>query len=128
MGGFAQTGAASLGKALKTIDIQVTDTALSDSPISYELKTTTTNEVVGGCGGSSGNSSEVGFVASGTVGAPKADKGQPAKLTACLGTVTAGTGGAQGQSFLAVLESGNPAEVINAVAVDPTYSTLTIGS
>jgi hypothetical protein len=128
LGSFASTGASSLGKALKTIDIQVTDSALSGSPVSYELKTSTTNEVIGGCGGSSGGASEVGFVASGTVGAPKADKGQPAVLTACLGTVTSGTGGAQGQSFLAVLESGNPNEVINAVQVDPTYSTLTIGS
>jgi hypothetical protein len=128
LAGFASTGASSLGKALKTIDVTVTDSALSDSPITYEIKTSSTQEVIGGCGGSSGSSSEVGFLASGTIGAPKADKGQPASLTACLGTVTSGTGGAQGQSFLAVLASGNPAEVINSVEVDNTFSSLKIGS
>jgi hypothetical protein len=127
LAGFASTGASSLGKALKTIDITVTDGGLTDSPITYVLKTTSTQEVVGGCGGSSGDNSEVGFLASGSVSSPKADKGLSASLTACLGTVTQGTGGAQGQSFLAVLESGNPNEVIQGVQVDPVYSSLAIG-
>jgi hypothetical protein len=127
LAGFASTGASSLGKALKTIDVTVTDGGLTDSPITYVLKTTSTTEVIGGCGGSSGANSEVGFLASGTVSGPKVDKGQAASLTACLGTVTQGTGGAQGQSFLAVLESGNPNEVIQGVQVDPAFSSLAIG-
>lgn len=66
--------------------------------------------------------SEVGFSLTGTVKSPKADKGQSADLTACLGSVT-GTGLTETTNFAG--DIGGPGTLATA-QVDPATSTIAI--
>jgi hypothetical protein len=125
LGGFAGSASASLGKALKSLDVTVTDSALTDSPISYVTKTTSTTFPASGCTGS-----DVGFGATGAVKGPSNDKGQTDGLTACLSTVT-GLPGFQGAivngstHFIDVLD-GSVAGTIGTAQINGADSAFTI--
>jgi hypothetical protein len=105
---FESTGTSSIQKALKTIHFTI-------NGIAYETKTSSAAAI--GCAGG-----EVGFSVSGTVAAPKVDKGQTAVLDACLGAVT-GTGLNSPQTFANNI--GGPGTVATAT-LDPATSTVAI--
>jgi hypothetical protein len=107
---FETGGTTAIQKALKKIFFTI-------NGIAYESKTSSSAEVVEGtCG------PEVGFQLTGTVAAPKQDKGQSAVLTACLGAVT-GSGETSSTNFFN--DIGGPGTVTSA-QIDPTYSTVEI--
>ncbi|MGH9078687.1 MAG: hypothetical protein ACRDYE_01175 [Acidimicrobiales bacterium] len=108
---FTSGGTASLQKALKKLNFTI-------NGIAYQTKTTAASEVIeGACG------SEVGFQLTGTVKAPKPDKGQTATLLACLGSIT-GTGLNPGDTFFdaAIDQIGTVA----TAQIDPSVSTVSI--
>ena len=111
-GNFTSGGTTSIQKALKKLSFTV-------NGIAYQTKTSGSMEVVGGACGS-----EVGFQITGTVSAPKQDKGQSAVLTACLGAIT-GTGLAPGETTFFDAASTQVGTVETA-AIDPAFSTLVI--
>jgi hypothetical protein len=108
-GDFEDTGTASVLKDVKKLDFTINN-------ITYETKNTSATDV--GCAGG-----EVGFQISGTVGAPKNDKGQSDVLTACLGTVT-GTD-LVGPTFTDNLFAPEPTTVASA-QIDPSTSSIVI--
>jgi hypothetical protein len=109
---FISGGTTSIQKALKKLNFTLNGTA-------YKTKTTSAAEVIGGACGS-----EVGFKITGTVTSPKASKGLPSSLTACLGAIT-GSGLNPGDDFgaAAVDQIGTVA----TAAIDPAHSAATIG-
>jgi hypothetical protein len=108
-GDYADTGTASVLKDVKKLDFTI-------NGIGYETKNTSASDV--SCAGG-----EVGFQISGTVGAPKNDKGQTDVLTACLGAVT-GTD-LQGPDFQNNLFAPEPTTVATA-QIDPLTSSIVI--
>jgi len=108
-GDYADTGTASVLKDVKKLDFTI-------NGIGYETKNTSASDV--SCAGG-----EVGFQISGTVGAPKNDKGQTDVLTACLGAVT-GTD-LQGPDFQNNLFAPEPTTVATA-QIDPSTSSIVI--
>ncbi len=107
---FETGGTTAIQKALKKLSFTI-------NGIAYSTKTTSSAEVVeGACG------DEVGFAITGTVSAPKADKGQSAVLTACLGAVT-GSGETSSANFFD--DIGGPGTVTSA-QIDPAHSTVAI--
>jgi hypothetical protein len=106
---FTSNGTSSIQKALKTIHFTI-------NGIAYESKTT--GSAIISCAGG-----EFGFSISGSIAAPKVDKGQPAVLQACLGTVT-GTGLNSPATFSNNV--GGPGVVATAT-LDPATSNVAIG-
>jgi hypothetical protein len=78
---FTGSGTAAVQKALKKLNFTI-------NGIAYQTKTT--SAVIAGPGAPC-DANTVGFQLTGTVKAPKQDKGQTSTLTACLGAIT-GTG------------------------------------
>jgi len=109
---FTSGGTASIQKALKKLNFSI-------DGIAYQTKTTGSAEVIGGA-----CSNEVGFQITGTVKAPKQDKGQTSTLTACLGAIT-GSGLKPGDDFFkaAVDQIGTVA----TTQIDPAFSTVHVG-
>jgi hypothetical protein len=105
---FETEGTASIQKALKSLSFTI-------NGINYSSKTSSAADI--GCAGG-----EVGFSVTGTISAPKADKGQSAVLDACLGTVT-GTGLNSPHTFSNNIEG--PGTVATAT-LDPATSTVEI--
>ena len=103
-----ETGGASSLSSLKVLKFTIND-------IKYQIDDLSGTAV--GCA-----DSEVGFSLTGTVKAPKADKGQSADLTACLGSVT-GTGLTETSNFAG--DIGGPGTVETA-QVNPATSTIAI--
>jgi hypothetical protein len=106
---FASGGTSSIQKALKDISFTI-------NGINYESKTSSSAEI--SCAGG-----EFGFSVTGSISAPKVDKGQSAVLTACLGAVT-GTGLNSPATFSNNI--GGPGTVATAT-LDPATSTVAIG-
>jgi len=108
-GDFAATGTATILKSTKKLNFTI-------NGIPYQTKNTSATSV--SCAGG-----EVGFQISGTIKAPKNDKGQTDVLTACLGTVT-GTS-LLGPNFQDNLFAPAPTTVASA-QIDPATSTVAI--
>jgi hypothetical protein len=111
-GDFAATGTASVLKSTKKLSFTI-------NGIPYVTKNTSASNV--SCSGG-----EVGFQISGTIKAPKNDKGQTDVLTACLGVVT-GTSlqGSTPYMFQNQLFAPEPTTVATA-QIDPATSTVAI--
>jgi hypothetical protein len=109
-GDFAATGTASVLKSTKKLNFTI-------NGIPYAVKNTAASAV--SCAGG-----EVGFQITGTVKAPKNDKGQTDTLTACLGAVT-GTD-LVGPDFQNNLFAPEPTTVATA-QIDPATSSVAIG-
>jgi hypothetical protein len=108
---FEDTGTASIQKALKKLNFTI-------NGIAYSAKTTASAQIVGGvCG------SEAGFQVSGTIAAPKNDKGQTFNLNACLGAATAAPGHPITSTSNFVLNAFGPGIVASTV-LDPSTSTI----
>jgi hypothetical protein len=105
---FETEGTSSIQKALKKLSFTI-------NGIAYSTKTTGAADI--SCAGG-----EVGFSVTGTVSAPKQDKGQSAVLDACLGAVT-GTGLNSPETFSNNI--GGPGTVATAT-LDPATSTVEI--
>jgi hypothetical protein len=105
---FTSGGVSSVQKSLKKLSFTI-------NGINYSTKTT--SAAATGCPGG-----EVGFKITGTVSAPKNDKGQPDVLLACLGNVT-GTGLSSG-TFAGNING--PGTVATA-QIDPVTSTVHVG-
>jgi hypothetical protein len=109
---FESTGTASIQKALKKLSFTI-------DGIAYSAKTTAASTIVGGACGS-----EAGFNVSGTISAPKNDKGQTFSLNACLGASTAAPGSAPLNSTSNfALNAFGPGTVASA-QLDPATSTI----
>lgn len=107
---YANSGASTLQKAVKKLSFTI-------NGIAYSSKTT--SAAAYSCSGG-----EVGFKVTGTVSAPKADKGQSAVLIACLGATT-GTGTSSNCQASFVNCVYGPGYVATA-KIDPTTSSIAI--
>jgi hypothetical protein len=112
-GDFASTGTATILKSTKKLNFTI-------NGIAYQTKNTSASAV--SCAGG-----EFGFQISGTIKAPKNDKGQTDVLTACLGTVT-GTSlqGSMPFMFQNQVFAPDPTTVATA-QIDPATSSVAIG-
>jgi|HubBroStandDraft_6_1064221.scaffolds.fasta_scaffold17290_2 hypothetical protein len=111
-GDFASTGTATILKSTKKLNFTI-------NGIPYQTKNTSAAAI--GCPGG-----EVGFQISGTIKAPKNDKGQTDVLTACLGTVT-GTSLQGSTPFMFQNQVFAPEPTTVATAqIDPVTSSVAI--
>jgi hypothetical protein len=108
---FQSGGVASVQKSLKNLSFTI-------NGITYATKTTSA-AIDGSCA-----NSEVGFLITGTVKAPKNDKGQTDTLSACLGTVTGP--GVVGSPPTFTGNLFGPGTVATA-QIDPATSTISVG-
>jgi len=109
-GDFAATGTASILKDTKKLNFTI-------NGIGYQTKNTSASAIT--CTGG-----ETGFQISGTIKAPKNDKGQADVLTACLGTVTGSN--LVGPTFGDNVFAPEPTTVATA-QIDPAHSSIAIG-
>jgi len=109
---YASTGTASIQKALKKLSFTI-------NSIAYSAKTTASKTI-------SCADSEAGFQVSGTISAPKNDKGQTFTINACLGASTAAPGSAPLNSTSNFAANAFGPGTIASAQLDPATSTISV--